>query len=124
MKGLSRYAAVGMVATACHYVLLVLLVEAAGLAAGPAALAGSIFGALVAYWGNRRYTFLQSDTSHARALPRFAATAGIGASVNALMVGGGVALGVHYLLMQVMATVAVMWGTYHLNRIWTFGPNR
>jgi putative flippase GtrA len=120
MKGLSRYAAVGAMATAAHYLLLVALVEWTGLAPGLAAGSGAALGAVVAYAGNRRFTFRQQTTSHGRALPRFALTALLGSLANALIVGGGSALGMHYLLMQVLATVLVMLGTYHLNRIWTF----
>jgi putative flippase GtrA len=120
MRGLSRYAAVGAVATAAHYLLLVALVEWAGLAPGPAAWWGAVLGALVAYAGNRRYTFAQQATSHGRALPRFAFIALLGSLANALIVGGGSALGMHYLLMQVLATALVMLGTFHLNRVWTF----
>ena len=48
IKGLSRYAAVGGVATAAHYALLVALVEWAAISPGPAAWAGAVLGALVA----------------------------------------------------------------------------
>ncbi len=120
MKGLSRYAAVGAVATACHYALLVVLVEAAGVVPGLSALAGAVLGGVVAYLGNRRYTFSFSEVGHARAMPRFAAVAAAGAVLNGLIVGAGAALGVHYLLAQVLATVLVMLATYQLNRIWTF----
>jgi putative flippase GtrA len=81
-------------------------------------------GALVAYGGNRRFTFSGSTAPHASAFPRFAAIAAVGAVVNALIVGAGAAWGAHYLLMQVVATVAVMVGTYHLNRLWTFSAKR
>jgi putative flippase GtrA len=121
MRGLSRYALVGVVATAAHYALLVLLVEWASAPAGPSALIGALLGAAVAYLGNRRYTFSSSDAPHTRAAPRFAAIAGLGAVANALVVGGGVAMGLHYLLAQVVATIVVMLATYHLNRVWTFG---
>lgn len=120
MKGLSRYAAVGAVATAGHYALLVLLVEVAHMAPGPAALLGALFGAMLAYWGNRRFTFSGTRASHATALPRFSVIAGLGALANAAIVGGGVAVGAHYLLMQALATVLVMMATFHLNRRWTF----
>ena len=120
MRDLSRYATVGAMATTTHYLLLVALVEWVGVAPGPAAWWGAVLGALVAYAGNRRYTFAQQTTSHRRALPRFALIALLGSLVNALIVGGGSALGLHYLLMQVLATGLVMLGTYHLNRIWTF----
>lgn len=119
-NGLSRYAAVGMVATLTHYALLILLVEGLGLPPGPAAWAGAVLGAAVAYAGNRRFTFGHSATPHAQALPRFAAIAALGALANGLIVGGGAALGVHYLVMQAVATVLVMVATYHLNRRWSF----
>ena len=124
MRGLSRYAAVGAVATACHYALLTALVEWAVWAPGLAALAGSLLGALVAYMGNRRFTFTEARTPHGLALPRFAATAAVGAAANAMIVGGGAALGMHYLLMQMVATALVMLGTYQLNKSWTFGSGR
>lgn len=124
MNGLSRYATVGLVATVCHYAALLLLVEAFFLSPGLSAFAGSVLGAFVAYAGNRRFTFTQTDAPHASALPRFGAIAALGALVNALIVGGGAALGAHYLLMQMLATALVMVATYHLNRAWTFRTRR
>jgi len=122
MRGLSRYALVGLVATAAHYALLVLLVEWAAAPPGPAALLGAFVGAGGAYLGNRSYTFSNTEMPHGQSALRFAAIAGLGAVANAAVVGGGVALGLHYLLAQVIATALVVLATYHLNRIWTFGP--
>ncbi|MFN5701603.1 MAG: GtrA family protein [Betaproteobacteria bacterium] len=122
MRGLSRYALVGLVATAAHYALLVCLVEWVAAPPGPAAFMGAVLGAGVAYLGNRRYTFSNTDMPHGQTAPRFAAIAGVGAVGNAGVVAGGVALGLHYLLAQVLATAVVMLATYHLNRVWTFGP--
>jgi putative flippase GtrA len=122
MRGLSRYALIGLAATTVHYVLLVVLVEAAAAPPGPAALMGALLGAGVAYLGNRRYTFSNSAMPHGQAAPRFAAIAVLGALANAGVVAGGVALGLHYLLAQALATAVVMLATYHLNRVWTFGP--
>ncbi len=122
MRGLNQYALIGLTATAAHYALLMLLVEWAGAPPGPAALMGALLGAGVAYLGNRRYTFSNTAMPHGRAAPRFAAIAGLGAVANAGVVAGGVALGLHYLLAQVLATAVVLLATYHLNRVWTFGP--
>lgn len=120
MRGLSRYAVVGAMATALHYAVLVALVEWGQVPPGLAAGAGAMAGAVLAYWGNRRWTFSGQPAEHHRALPRFAIVALLGGLANALIVGWGVALGAHYLLMQILATGMVMLGTYHLNRVWTF----
>ena len=117
---LARYAGVGVVATGAHYAVLGLLVELVGVAAAPAAMLGAVVGALVAYLGNRRLTFAEQATPHAKALPKFAAVALVGAVANGAIVGVGVWVGLHYLVAQVAATVIVMALTYHANRVWTF----
>ena len=57
MTRLLRYTFVGALATAAHYALLVLCVEALGWPAWIASGAGATFGAQLAYIGNRRFTF-------------------------------------------------------------------
>lgn len=116
-----RYTLTGGAATAVHYAALFILVEAAHLAAGWAAAIGATAGAFVAYLGNRFFTFTDSRARHRQALPRFLAVAALGAAVSGLMVWlGSAALGVHYLLAQVLATVVVLMTTYRLNRAWSF----
>ena len=118
---LAKYTLVGGIATAAHYLSLLVLVEVFGLNAAWAAFSGAIVGAVLAYWGNRRVTFEDSSASHARAAPRFALVAFAGAAINGLIVWAGVqTLGMHYLLAQAAATAAVLLLTYHLNRTWTF----
>ena len=114
------YALVGVLATSVHYLVLVMLVEAAGIDAGAAAGFGAACGARVAYAGNRRFTFA-SDAPHARALPRFLAVAAAGIAASAVLVRAGTAwLGLPYLLPQVVATALVFAGGYALNRRWSF----
>ncbi len=114
------YALVGVLATAVHYLALVMLVEAAGIDAGVAAGVGAACGALVAYAGNRRFTF-ESGAPHARALPRFLAVAAAGIAASAVLVRAGTEwLGLPYLLPQMAATALVFAGGYALNRRWTF----
>jgi len=115
-----RYALTGGLATALHYGLLLLLVERLHWAPGPAAALGAGAGALLAYAGNRRYTFAASRAGHGRALPRFALVALGGALLNGALVGGLSAAGLHYLLAQLLATLAVLLLGYHLNKRWTF----
>ncbi len=52
-----KYAAVGVVATAAHYAILVGLVEAGALAPQRAAALGAWVGAQVAFAGNAAFTF-------------------------------------------------------------------
>jgi putative flippase GtrA len=114
------YALVGVLATAVHYLVLVTLVELAGLEAGIAAAIGAVAGALAAYFGNRRFTFA-SRAAHGRALPRFLAVAALGVVMSAAIVFAGTEwLGLHYLLPQVVATALVFVCGYVLNRRWTF----
>ena len=116
---LVRYAAVGVAATVAHWALLALLVEGPGLPAWLGSGAGAVLGAQVAFFGNRRFTF-----AHRGALwPawwRFMGTALLGMAVGMVIVGGGVALGSHYLLAQAGATLLVMLLTFAVNRAWTF----
>ncbi len=114
-----KFAAAGAVGTVCHYATLVLWVEVLALPVVAGALAGFCVGALVNYLLARRFVF-DSDRPHGSALPRFAVVATAGAAINtgivALLYGGGV----HYLVAQAVATVAVLACNFIANRHWTF----
>ncbi len=115
-----RYLAVGALATAVHYALLLFLVEWAGQAAAPSAAFGAACGALAAYAGNRRFTF-PGRAAHAQAMPRFLAVAAFGAAANGGIVWSGTEIaGLHYLPSQFVATLAVLSGGFVLNRQWSF----
>lgn len=117
---MSRYALVGVLATAVHYLVLMMLVESAGFDAGFAAAIGAACGAFAAYAANRRFTFA-SDAPHRRALPRFLAVAAAGAATSAALVWAGTLwLRLPYLLPQAAATALVLVGGYMLNRRWSF----
>ncbi|HEY9106238.1 MAG TPA: GtrA family protein [Roseateles sp.] len=116
-----RYALTGGLATALHYGVLLALVEGLHGAAPVAAAVGSLCGALLAYAGNRHFTFAASSASHGRALPRFALVALLGAGLNGAIVWlGTAALGLHYLLAQALATLAVLLLGFQLNKTWSF----
>jgi putative flippase GtrA len=119
MRQLARYAGVGAAATAAHYTLMTLLVEAGHWPAWLASGAGALLGAQVAFWGNRRYTFEHSGAWWP-AWCRFHVTAGAGALLGMLLVGTGVRAGLHYLVAQAAATVLVMLATFAANRVWAF----
>ena len=119
MRHFFRYTAVGAIATAVHYAVLVLWVEAIGAPAYLGSGIGAVVGAQVAYAGNRWFTFAHRGALRA-SWPRFQATALLGALFGMAVVALGVRLGLHYLLAQVIATVLALLLTFAINRAWTF----
>ena len=114
-----KYAAVGAVATAVHYAILVGLVEAGVLAPQRAAALGAWIGAQMAFAGNAAFTFRGAGATLGSWL-RFQITALIGAGLSFALVAGGVRIGLHYLLAQVVATLINLVVTFEINRRWSF----
>jgi putative flippase GtrA len=117
-----RFLAVGALATALQYVILIALVRWAAWDA----VAASTLGFAVSMWANyalnKRYTFA-SDRSHVQALPRFVATAlcGLGLTAVGMFLLVSV-LRLNYLLAQVIVTAGVTVWNFVLNRWWSFRP--
>ena len=115
------YVLAGGIATAVHYVVLLLMVEVFAFPAAPSAACGALCGATVSYLVNRLVTFPGSNVRHLQAVPRFTLIALGGAALNGALVWVGVhLLSWHYLAAQAMATLLVLGLTYRLNRSWTF----
>jgi putative flippase GtrA len=115
-----RYACVGAVGTAAHYVVLIALVQGAGAAPIAASIAGSIVGAFANYALNHQFTFA-SGRAHRIALPRFLVIAGTGVALNAAVMAAMLAVvSPHYLVAQVVATGVVLVAGFLANRRWTF----
>jgi putative flippase GtrA len=116
----ARYTLIGGLATGGHYAVLLALVEGFGVPPSIAAAIGAACGALIAYAGNRRFTF-PGNHRHRRALPRFLIVAALGAALNGGIVWAGTnILAWHYLVAQIAATLLVLVITYTYNRSWTF----
>ncbi len=114
-----QYAAVGAVATAAHYAILVGLVEAGLLAPQRAAALGAWVGAQVAFAGNAAFTFRGAGATVGAWL-RFQITAVVGAMLSFALVALGVRIGLHYLLAQIAATLINLGVTFEINRRWSF----
>jgi len=119
MRHFIRYSAVGVLATAVHYLVLIACVEGGHWPAFIGSGTGAVVGAQVAYAGNRWFTFAHTGAMRA-SWPRFQATALIGALIGMAVVGLGVRLGLHYVLAQVIATLLSLVLTFAINRVWTF----
>jgi putative flippase GtrA len=114
-----QYAAVGAVATAVHYAILIGMVEGGWLAPQRAAALGAWVGAQVAFVGNAAFTFRGAGATPGSWL-RFQITALIGAVISFALVAGGVRIGLHYLLAQAVATLVTLAVTFEINRRWSF----
>ena len=119
MRAFLRYTGVGAFATLVHYLVLVGAVEALGWAAPWGSGLGAVVGAQVAYAGNRWLTFAHSGPVGA-SWWRFQLTALLGALLGMAIVALAVRASLHYLVGQVMATLASLLLTFAINRWWTF----
>lgn len=117
---LARYTAVGLCATVTQYLILVLLVELFCMQAVFASSIGCVFGSIVSYFMNHRYTF-KSEKRHRDALWRFYSITLIGTSINAFFMYIGVnQLHIHYIIAQVITTGLILIWNFLGNRHWTF----
>lgn len=112
--------AVGLVAAATHYGLLVSLVEGYRIDPVPATLVGYVAGGIVSYLLHRRLTYA-SERPHGEAGWRYAVVSGAGF----LMTWGLVALllrvvGLPYLLAQLLTTGVMLFWSFAANKLWTF----
>jgi len=114
-----RFAAAGVIGTAAHYVVLVLLVEIAAMPPALATAGGAAVGATLNYFLNYRVTF-RSTASHSVTGPRFALIAVAGMALNSAVVFLLVRLGIHYLVSQMFATLLILVAGFVANRTWTF----
>lgn len=117
---LMRFGIVGGIATAVQYLILIVLVQWADIDPILASAFGFTTSAFVNYALNYRYTF-DSRRDHSQALPRFLAVALSGLTLNTLLMAAMVSvLALNYVLAQLAATAAVLFGNFFANRHWTF----
>lgn len=115
-----KFAAIGVIGTAAHYVLLISLVQFLSIDAIIASGAGFTLGAIINYYLNFHYTF-QSTKLHTDALPKFFTVALIGLCINTILMSLLTGMNdIHYLLSQIIATGIVLIWNFIANKIWTF----
>ena len=120
VRQLRSFVGVGLLCTALHYAILVLLVQAARVPPVPATLVGFCVGGLLSYTLNRRHTF-GSERPHEEAAWRFTLVAGVAFGLTWLLMRLLVERwNAPYLPAQVATTGLVMVWTFAANRLWTF----
>ncbi len=115
-----RYVFVGGLSAFCYILLGLLLVSCWGwpmLLGNALAYAASF---LVAYWGQRRWTFDIAQAPHGPMLRRFAGVQVFGLVFNALLVLPLIHAGLPYGLAMLLASVLVPVAVYLLCRFWVF----
>ena len=116
----SRFLLVGGFSTLLQYLILAFLVHTAGTDPVVASSIGYALSALVSYDLNYRLTF-RSRVPYFGGIARFALVHAMGLLLNGtIMATGTQALGLHYLVAQVAATVVVLFWNFFANRRWTF----
>jgi len=115
-----RYAAAGAAGTLVQYLLLMALVEAAGVRPVLASTWGAVAGAFLNYLLNYRYTF-RSSRPHAVAFVKYFTVTAAGIVLNGIVLACATSLlGLPYLAAQVLATGVVLLAAFTTNRAWTF----
>lgn len=114
-----RYAGVGVVSTATHYVVLVTLKEIFHVNPVIGTVIGYGLGTLVSYTLNRQFTF-KTRPEFARGLAKFVLVNIVGMSLNALIMYTLTGLGFYYLLAQVIATGTVFIFNFTAARLFVF----
>lgn len=115
-----KFLLVGGLATAIHYLLLIILVETVDMRAATASAIGFSISAVGNYVLNHRYTFV-SSASHKAAFPKFMLTAATGLGINTVTIAMFTEyLSVHYLLAQLVATAVTLIWNFSINAAWSF----
>jgi len=114
----------GIIATLCHYIVLITLVETDTLSVVRASAAGAFVGAIAGYWLNYRFAF-RSSAPHSETVPRYLIIAAAALGMNTLLMYGlHDLIGLRYLNAQLVTTGFVFGITFLGNRMWTFDRER
>lgn len=114
------YSIIGIIGTTGQYIVLIILVEIFGSNPVIATTFGFVVGAVINYILNYNFTF-RSNKSHREAALKFLIVATVGASINSLIMYLGTEfLTLHYIIVQVIATILVLLWSFVINKYWTF----
>jgi putative flippase GtrA len=120
LRRLVRYGFAGAASAVTHLGILTVLVELAGFRPVMSSALGFTASIGVSYLLQRSWVFASAVPNHV-ALPRFLLVTAVGFTLNVVIMWGGTeALQLNYLLVQLVALVAIPLSNYTLNSIWTF----
>lgn len=116
----SRFGLVGVLATAIHYGVALLMILATNTYL--ANLLGYCTAVGVSYIGHQRFTFriTLDSASHGRRLPKFIATSLSALILSQLVLAGTAAVGLEEAIGLAVAVLSVPPYTFLLSRLWVF----
>lgn len=119
---LFSFLSVGVLATLLQYLLTAGLVLAGWLSLVPASTVSFLISAAFNYWANARLTFATqgNHVSNLAQQLRFVAMVAVGCALNAGLLRIAVALGLHAVPSQLIATAGVLVSNFALSRLWVF----
>lgn len=119
---LFSFLSVGVLATGLQYLLTAGFVLVGWLPLVPASTVSFLISAAFNYWANARLTFATqgSRVSNRAQQLRFAALVALGCTLNAGLLRAALALGLHPILSQLLATFGVFASNFALSRLWVF----
>ncbi len=116
----TSFLSVGAIATICHYLLLIMLVEVFSVRVLIASTAGAILGGIINYVLNRKMTF-QSNIAHKTVVPKFIIVALFAIVMNGLLMKFFTEIVfIPYIIAQCITTVMLITITFGLNKVWSF----
>lgn len=120
LKQFFSFAAVGMIGTVFHYIVLVCAVSGFQVKPLIGSMVGFLVGATVNYLGNYYITF-KSDKAHIESSIKFFLIALSGFVINAvIMITLPLVFNFHYLIDQSIATILILFWNFSGNKLWTF----
>lgn len=119
---LFSFLSVGVLATLLQYLLTAGFVLAGWLPLVAASTVSFLISAAFNYWANARLTFAAqgSHASNRAQQLRFMAMVAVGCALNAGLLRLAVALGLHAIPGQLIATAGVLASNFALSRLWVF----
>lgn len=120
MSQFFNFLGVGAIATAVHYIFLLILVEVFGFNVVLSSGLGAFAGAVTSYILNRKHTF-NSTLPHSSTMPKFFAVAGLAVIMNVILMKLFTSFfNLPYFLAQVITTGLLIILTFGLNKLWSF----
>jgi len=122
-KQLGCFLVLGLLASGCHYAIMILLVEGDVLLPVSASLTGYTAGGVISYHLHRNWSF-NSHRAHSKAAWRFAVVSGAGFALTGMLMHLFVVmLTVPYVAAQIATSGSLFLGRFLAHRSWTFSEN-
>jgi putative flippase GtrA len=117
----ARFVLVGGTATAFHYTVAAALTLSGLSTVVTGSTIGFVLSAVLNYALNARFTFGTTAANAGQGL-RFFVTVATGCLLNAAILKGAIALGLHAVPAQLLATALVLAWNFALSSVWVFRP--